>query len=918
MCDKSFEILTIKPKRTKSIRSIATNELDRFDDIFTPFGTLKPITHSDKNEGSLTLKNVWDYFFGRFIQGFKAEMKDGMVKILEFINSTKNTAVSQELPLVAALSGSNSGDHVITLSILEEFLNISGVKYTIFLDHEKLGFEGLTPSRIIETIWLNIKQRFLGSIIQESSIGSTYKIINSTNNFAVAVYQEASSSSNKENTENTVNRDVKKRKSHKSCSKKNCNPNDENHLFLGEFNHSNKWLKNRSVSIDSEISNSSAYSNSVSKQKGLNAARGLKLIGSLYKTRKKNEILRPIILIIPTCETFSPGQLGQLIEMLFQMRSSYNIPFIVVLGISSNLVFVQQILGQAILKNLDYLSIQLIDSKKCFYKTIINSLIYIDDMYGLFSSSDGISNQGFRDLEVNSEFLDDSNDTFLLFPVISVKSLKLIKENFFQHNFSLLSSLRNVFLLIQIYFTNNKFEFLYQPIKMTSFDKIKENKELREKIEAKYSVKRRRMFSKNNYYDIFMKELINLKARIFSLSLAMSIINIILIDLFNFLDNNERLNIIIEWMEVIEKNNKPKLDDMIKNFAKNIINNENVLTKNIIFDKIEGLFKGLLKKNNRRLNFIYSFAEMTAWNSETLERNILGLFRVHLSENMDKMSDNLLLPFVYTSFNQGYKSTECLLEEIIKPNYGFEIVREFGKLDEPKNALIDYSIIYNIYLAIKGHKINLFKLFVLFCNAKANIIKTQESETMKGRMPLITHNEKMDSNNLPSEYKYIFDKFITIINTFQLIGLINLPQKNIFRKENTGVKESQLTKVENYFESVLGNINAHKLYWGADSLIPSDRNGLKCTREHTNDSQCELKKNDKVEDIDCKKESKNPNSTTKDSTKHVSKNRLEAVRMRAAELNQKIIQKFKEKKLSKRFNSAIRLKELRYSKKCEL
>ncbi|OII73087.1 uncharacterized protein cubi_02318 [Cryptosporidium ubiquitum] len=944
---KPFDISTFKYRKestNKQANSIKTNT----NDIFTPFGVLRSFS-SRKDDYDLTFKKSWNLFFKKFLNNIRLEMSNGMSKILENISSLVDDGINYELHVIGALSGSNNCDHVITFNVLQEFLNCSGQPYTILLDHEKIGVEGLSISKLLETIWYIIKSTFLDLLIEEIKIIDSCKEYDYENGSLIlnSMNLKDSKADCEEKLVNRVKRNKRKCKTENSVVKE-IQLDLQNRIINFQFTQTDNIYKLpsiQSIQMNSKASRFSLSNNNHS-QKYLNINKGLKVVGSIFRIKKKNNLnIKPIIILIPSSECFSPGQLGQLLEMLSQIKETYKIPFKIVLGISTSTLYVQRIIGQTVFNRLKFVSVKLLDSKKVFFQSIINSLLYLDD----FDSNILLKGNSVKSQESNSENLVELNyfysssitnsETELFsFPLISTACIKHIKDNFFQYDYSLTSSLKTVFIVFQFYFTNNKYDFFFhqfKEIKMEGFDE-----DIIDKLKLKYQINKSKLLPEidNDLKEATITELSQLQLNLKLVALGISILNIIFYDALNIFDINERYNLIIEWLEIIEKNRIEELIKKINSLTCDIKSIENsTLNKNSVFSKINKITELFLTKNKslfEKKNQI--LGNKVLWDIKTFEFNISKLFipSFDRSKFSGYITDNVFHSLIYVNFNVSFEHLDYFLDEMLTPNFITNIIDDFNQTDDNENISDDFSIIYKIYSANKGNKINLFKFFATFCNKiNGDLNKCYNISVSKNQLEKI-NNEQTRINCLPDQYKNLFIRFVRVINTFQIIGLLYLPLKNtkveqdIFRTNSDNNKDPEkkyqcLNKhLDQYFKFALSNIYAHKLYWGNDMAISDIR-----TIDKRNKPETHLFDNEEFKLLDFAIDTNKINSNIKYKRKsicsnfidepskniNIKKSKLEVLKLRAAESNQKKIIEFKGIKMQKAINSANKIKNLRNS-----
>ncbi|KAH8584246.1 ATP cone domain [Cryptosporidium sp. chipmunk genotype I] len=946
MQHKPFDISVIKFRKESTRKLVNSIKTDK-NDIFTPFGAIRPFTYC-KNDVNLSLNKSWNFFFTKFLNNFRLEMNDGMIKILENINSLVDQDKNYELTVIGALSGSNNCDHVITFNLLKEFLNSSGQPYTIFLEHEKIGVEGLNISKLLETIWHNIKYKFLDLIIDENKTIESYKEYDCKNDSSnrITINLNDSKAVNDEKLADRVKKNKRKCNIEYSGVK-------ETHLDLkqkiinshSKADGSYKRLSIQSISTSFE-SSKLPLSNCNSIQKSINMIKGLKFIGSMFKMRKKNNLnIKPIIILIPSSECLAPGQLGQLLEIISQIKETYKIAFTIILGISTNILYAQHIIGQTILNRLKFISVKLLDSKKAFFQSIINSLLYLDGFASNIMLKDDFVK--FKDLksenhlELNnlcSDAIIDSKSELFSFPIISSACIRQIKDNFFQYDYSITSSLKTIFIIFQLHFTNNNFDFFSQQISEINTQEFSEH--IIDKLKLKYQIDENKLTETIKLREAAITEISQLRLNLNSTALGLCIINIILLDILNIFDINERYNLIIEWLEIIEKNRKEGLIKKISNLAHDIKTaNKAVLDTNLVFTKINNFTGIFLIRNNSLLKTgNQTFNNELPWNIENFEYNISKLFipSFDKSKPTKHISDNIFHSFIYADTEAFSNQMDYFLEETLTPDFTSKIINELNQSGS-ENISDDFSTIYKIFSLNNGNKINLFKLFATFCKKTVGDFNKYCNVTVSKNKPEQINNGKLEINYLPDQYKDLFIRFIRVINTFQFIGLLHLPLKNTkfeqdvfkinFDNASDIEKKHQSSNefIDHYFRFTLGNIYAHKLYWGDNISISSmgTPNKLYYSESENysfNDEKLKPPNSTKnIIEINSKTKNKRKLICSNDSfdesikNRNIKKNKLEILKLRAAESNQKKIIEFKGIKIQRAINSANKIKNLRRS-----
>ncbi|CUV06619.1 unnamed protein product [Cryptosporidium hominis] len=941
MKDKPFDISVIE-YRKENIKFSNSKKTDK-SNIFTPFGAVRPFTYC-KNDFNLSFNKSWNLFFSKFLNGFRLEMSDGMVKILENIDSLVDHDINYELTVIGALSGSNNCDHLITFNVLEELLNSSGQPYTIFLDHEKIGMEGLNVSKLLETIWNSIKDKFLDLLIEENNFIDFQKGYDYENDSLAG--KSTHLNKLKENDEKLADR-VKR-------NKRKCNIEHsgikENHLDLNKkivISYSSKVAsKNKCLPIQTipVNFNSSKFSlsNGNSNQKYINIIKGLKFIGSIFKMRKKNNLnIKPIIILIPSSECLAPGQLGQLLEIISQIKETYKITFTIILGISTNILYAQRIIGQAIMNRLKFISVKLLDSKMAFFQSIINPLLHLDEFTSrIFLKGNFVK---FKELipgnnfELNdpSNTITDSESELFSFPLLSSACIRHIKDNFFQYDYSITSSLKTIFIIFQLHFTDNHFDFLFQRKEEISIQDL--SKEIIDQLKLKYQINEESFLSGIKLREAAIVEISLLKLNLKSITLGLCIINIILSDMLNIFDINERYNLIIEWLEILEKNRRKELTRKIGNLTREIkgINNF-TLNTNTAFTKINNITEIFLTRNKSFYEIKnQAFIELP-WNIKTFECNISKLL-IHSfdgSQLSEHISDNVFRIFIYSNIKTFSNQMDYFLEEILTPNFIPKIINELDQTCDNENVFDDFSAIYKIYTLNNGNKINLFKLFSTFCKQiMDNSNKYCNISDSKNKLEK-TNKVRLEINCPFDQYKDLFGRFIQVMNTFQFIGLLHLPQKNTkFEQDvfqinfdlNYFEEKHQSSKkyLDQYFRFILGNLYAHKLFWGNNvpisCMITNDKVNNDDSKTYlSNDEKFKPPNlNDNTNKINSKTKHNrkliSPDANGKSVNKSIKKNKLEVLKLRAAESNQRKIIEFKGIKIQRAINSANKIKNLRNS-----
>lgn len=941
MQDKPFDISVIE-YRKENIKFSNSKKTDK-SNIFTPFGAVRPFTYC-KNDFNLSFNKSWNLFFSKFLNGFRLEMSDGMVKILESIDSLVDHDVNYELTVIGALSGSNNCDHLITFNVLEELLNSSGQPYTIFLDHEKIGIEGLNVSKLLETIWNSIKDKFLDLLIEENNFIDSQK----------GYDYENDSLAGKSTYLNKLKKNDEKLADRVKRNKRKCNIEHsgikETHFDLNKkivFSDSskveskNKWLPIQTIPFNFDSSKFS-LSNGNSNQKYINIIKGLKFIGSIFKMRKKNNLnIKPIIILIPSSECLAPGQLGQLLEIISQIKETYKITFTIILGISTNILYAQRIVGQAIMNRLKFISVKLLDSKMAFFQSIINPLLHLDDFTSrIFLKGNFVKFKELipgNNLELNdpSNAITDSESELFSFPLLSSACIRHIKDNFFQYDYSITSSLKTIFIIFQLHFTDNHFDFLFQRKEEISIQDL--SKQIIDQLKLKYQINEESFLSGIKLREAAIVEISLLKLNLKSIALGLCIINTILSDMLNIFDINERYNLIIEWLEVLERNRRKELTKKIGNLTREIKGINNVaLDKNIVFTKINNITEIFLTRNKSFYEIKnQAFIELP-WNIKTFECNISKLFIHSFDESQlsEHISDNVFRIFIYSNIKTFSNQMDYFLEEILTPNFIPKIINELDQTCDNENIFDDFSAIYKIYTLNNGNKINLFKLFSTFCKQIMDSSNKYCNKSDSKNKLEKTNKVRLEINCLPDQYKDLFSRFIRVMNTLQFIGLLYLPQKNTkFEQDvfqinfdlNDSEEKHQSSKkyLDKYFRFTLGNLYAHKLFWGNNipisCMITNDKVNIDDTKTYLSNDEKFKPPNlsDNINKINSKTKYNrkliSPDANDKSVNKNIKKNRLEVLKLRAAESNQRKIIEFKGIKIQRAINSANRIKNSRNS-----
>lgn len=939
MYNKPFYISTIKDK--KKSRTVDYIKAEN-NGILTPFGVVKPILYRENNYSS-TFNKTWNFFFSKFLDSLKLEMNSGMTEIIENISSFIDV-INYELPVIGAFSGSNNSDHIITFNILEEFLNCSGQKYTIFLDHEKIGLEGLTISKILENIWFSIKNKCLDLLIRETKTNSLHEFISERDTqTGIPTGANASKSGSSEKIVNKMKRT--KRKCSTDRSKINCTQLDlkENDFHHAQADNLCKWLKIQSTLTNSQISK--FYLSNNNNQKHVSIIQGLKLVSSIFKTGRKNNLnIKPIIILFPSSECLAPGQLGQFLEIISQIKETYKIPFITILGISSNILYSQQIIGQTVLSKLKLVSVKLLDSKKVFFRSVINSLLYLDDFTSniffkgdLAAIKDMIFKTSLGSDDSGSNSINHSDTECFPFPLLSAACIKQIKDIFFQHNYSLTFSLKTIFVIFQLYFSNNSYDFFFQKIKEINLEDLAMNEHVLDRLKVKYQIDKNKLSQINNELEeAALSELNQLKLNLDVINLGLCIINIIYSDFLNIFDLNERYNLIFEWLEVIEKNSMKELTKKISNLTFTMKNAR--LNAKPIFSKINDVTNIFMIRNGSLIRVRNQiFEKELVWNINTFEANLFRLFTPSFDDSKlsGYISDNVFHSLIHVHMNNDFGHLDYFLDEVLTPNFISNIINEFEK--DNHDISDDFSLIYKIYNANKGNKINMFKLFTTFCNEVIDdFSKCSDTFTSINKVEEV-NNVKLGVNFLPDQYNNLFGRFVRVINTFQFIGLIYLPlkntkgeQENVFQtniddfKGNKSNDKYPTKYLDHYFKFILSNTYAHKLYWGNNMPIIDMR---KCDNTHEDAPKCHTFNDEKIKPPNSN-ENTNPieykakykrktlnysNTDGSDNDGSFKKRRLEVLKLRAAELNQKKIIEFKGIRVQKTISSVDKLNKLRCS-----
>ncbi|KAJ1611490.1 hypothetical protein OJ252_1521 [Cryptosporidium canis] len=929
MYDKPFYISTIQGGEKNKFPDSTISD-DR--DTLTFLGNVRPNVFNN-NDNSSTFNQAWNFFISKFLNGLKLEMSNGLNKILENIASLIYQDIDYELPIIEALSGSSNTDHFIIFNTLEEFLHSHGHKYTVFLDHEKIGLEGLTISKILDNVWLSIKNRFLNLPIEEINNVSSGEL-DFENDIPTRISKNTSTLSKRKDRKIIDRVDVVTEKCCGYKFKANSAPLEiESHEFYIQSSHR---LLNLKVELSHDKTPRPHLSKNNNTHRGLNITKGFKLLGSIFKAAKKYHLnFNPIIILFPSVECLAPGQLGQFLEIMSQLKETYKVPFVIILGISSNILYTQHVIGQSNWNKMKFVSVNLIDSKKVFFRSIINSLLCLDDftsnflLKGGFKALEDMDLQETLELNGSSDDIENSEPDAFPFKILSTECIIQLKDHFFQYDCCLTFSLKTIFVMLQLYLKNNSLDIFFRTSTDINPENLVKNKYLFDQLKLKYQINKKKL---PDLYDGLkegaLAELDELRSNINIINLGLCILNITFLELLNMFDLNERYNLIFEWVEAIEKNDMHQLKKKISNLALTI---KNIKPNTSIFSKMNNITEIFFIRNMKSFKEKSQILGMKfVWNINTFESNIHRLFasRFDSPTSPGYILDNIFHSFINARTNTIRKQLDYHLDEMLMPNFiqntiDCNINNEYSISD-------DFSLVYKIYCANKGSKINLFKLFATFCS------KVIDNFNQNSAIPTDSRkHEEIDDKRLldflPDPYNNLFCRFVRVINTFQLIGLLYLPQRNtkneqenIFRMNSNRSKghsmenEYSIKYADHHLKLLLNNIYAHKLYWG-NSIEASE---MFCnTREVTPESHIF-----NIENIELSKSSTNTNITSNNKCRNSApcvkadnlnnirkskKTKLEILKLRAAELNQKKIATFKSVRAQRAVNSADKIRNLR-------
>ncbi|KAH8739302.1 hypothetical protein FG386_000274 [Cryptosporidium ryanae] len=933
MEEKPFEVFNIETTLNSKWRVSKENAEISNDFIFTPFGILRPLVLCNNHILNQNFRLSWEYFFLRFTSKIKDEMRNGLFEILSTIKSSEDSTGSNELPVIGALSGTNITDHSIVFGILEDFLNNSNGISTITLEHEEIGIDGLNLSKIIDTIWIKIINKY----VEKHNSGSDFRNKLGTKDYLNSLFDKKINSdfiSDKKNTSSSS------KKRSKILTKRNSNSNvltDDN-----KFNFSN-YLKTlsfyqeyESFQEPSKSDDFNSLFNSIFslKQKDINdASRGFKILGDIYNNIiRKEQNYNPIVLLLPGAEYFPSCQLYQLLDVIYSLRETYRIPFVVILGISTNIAHIKRIIGQISMKRLKVITPRLLDSRTVFFKSILNQLIveveYIVPDFNSINKNSNVNNLSNIFLN-SSSFLKDIQLT----PFISSVSLRQIKDNFFQQDLCLSSSIRTIFLIFQDYFSSEELTFLIQPIDKIIQDRLS----VKSKVLNDDSENVRIVRKSKKVQDIFKNELIDFRDTILKIRLGIYFINIIIIEL-DLNSINDRYNQLINWLELIECCKVFDIEKKIKLFEeriRGIVDFEKKLKP--IFKKMNIIVEVLFSKHKfeRKKN---TSSELFNWTMETFRKNLSKLFIYKNSNSYDTLKyGNKFIFNLFDSLNHFNRSYDIYIDKLINPVYLFDTFEKLINLNYEQNTFIDYFAVYQLLKSIKDQNINLYDLLILFFNFITDN-RARHIHSMKTNEEILKENftfvNKCTGFSFSKQERYLIERYMTILSTFQLIGIISIYKK--MGKRSVHIKDESrnfedikyLNRKNNnnksffdVFKYMFDDIYARKIHWSfletydsnkvfdKKDRLDSDQSNmeeidLECdittkNRKHSKSDIISIEKIDKVSKKDLNIKNSNNKRT------------LETVKRRAAEINLKQISKFRGIIKQKTVNSANIVKELR-------
>ncbi|KAH7650251.1 hypothetical protein FG379_002933 [Cryptosporidium bovis] len=943
MNEKSFEVFNIETILRSKWVDYEKNMNTSNDFIITPSGILRPLVIFNGLVHSKNFKLSWEYFFFKFISKIKEEMKNGLLEILSTINSSEESSGSNELPVVVALSGTNVTDHSILFGILDEFLSSSNGTTTITLDHEEIGIDGLNLSKIIDTIWNKIKKKYLGRHNNISNSKAKLGIKYNINNFL-----KINSLFEGERTDISIPDENETLNTFKQREKRSVTKRD-NVNILTEYNNicSSNYLKSLDFYDNYRLFNKQSRSDLFDpltnpifniKHKDLSdASKGFKILEDIYSKRTKSELkYGSIVLLLPGAECFSPGQLYRLLEVTCSLRESYKIPFVVILGVSTNIIYIQQIIDQITMKRLKVTTTRLLDSRKVFFKSILDQLIVGID--NIFPDVDFIGKKpDFSDLlDTSSTNKNCISKGIQLIPFLPSATLRQIKDNFFQQDFCLSSTIRTIFLIFQDYFSNNELGVLTQKVGEISQNEISATSTEIETMDYNNSQIMNIRRKRKNVKDTLKNELCDFKDTVLKIRLGVYFINIVFIEL-DLSNINERYNQLINLLELIERREISSIDRKLMLFQERIKGVDDFEKRmESIFIKINTII-GILFTKQEYIERKSIPSELFDWRIETFRRNLYTLLTYDTESNPDTLNyKNKLIFKPLTRLDHYNGLQDIYIDESVNPVYLFDTFKKLIQLNYEKNAFVDYVVIYQLLESFKGQSISLYDLSIQFFRA---IYEIKSESTYSGKINIdmlrgkFNFINKLSGISFSEKERYLIERYISVISTFQLIGIISI-YRRIFKRsicvknecssikniDSLNCQQNSTNTFSGVFRHIFEDIYARKIHWGfleayidnrvcalRDKLDSDQSNIEKIDSER--DDTMRNKKYKKIEVTSIDKIKKNRKGT--DLMKGSKNKSLETIKQRAAEINMEKINRFRGLIKQKTVNSASVIKELR-------
>ncbi|EEA06304.1 uncharacterized protein CMU_007950 [Cryptosporidium muris RN66] len=867
--EDSYEIIC--PNNENLNFSTEDNELEE-SATYTPFGVVRPAYENNYITPCKNLKISWDNFFFSFLENMKSHMKSGLLDILYNIESkAHDSCLFSGLQTIAVLAGTSVSDHTLTFSIIEDFLNSSEKTISIMIDQDKTCLENFTISSILDSIWAQIKYKYWDTLTEslnwnETNIyGTENTLINDFQNdrFDMNCKKRVKADSIVETVKNSSRKCSKK----KLCAlyledKKLCSDHTD-YWDTESLNEHCSWLSSRQ----------GLFSKIRDRKLTLTASTsyGFKIIGNLYgNRRKKNLKILPITILLPRGECLAPGLLGQLLELLSYVRESYKIPFVATIGVTSSITFIQHVIGANIMPKLQLVAIQLLNSKKLFYNSILRPLVFglqgilpeIEDAThenrALYFDDSGYISTKTNSTEVSpikgSSFIEMSNKNFA-YPILCSSSLLYLKDSFFQNHYSLINALKMVYLVFQRFFSTSQYRFLFNILEERFGEEsfqlfLKEKLNFLAKVQQKCSEKKRgqrlstKVHDKHELKTEMLRQYRLGKIAFLKLKIGLRILDILYQNFMNILDTNDRFNYILNWLSLLESAEIVKIKAKINEFSIEI--QRNINTSTTLCSETATLSH--IKQLTETFNFFFELTFQKETKIQLLEqkfRNIENiLLELFLPEKI-YLFDNPLIETIST-VNFTAPPIDIQLENLMSPIYVKPLLQKLTNCSDDRQAnsnLDDNAIIYRLYEVTPGYKINLFYWFIAFCEqvmSKNSYSKLDVKISDKPKTNIKSTNLEIkdkiwsisaitETEEIPIQYQLLLHRFIIAIGTICFLGLILIPNRSNVNNKSEFINSSDLdtldtldslenkklnNKLTNIIKKLFGAIYAHKLQWG--------------------------------------------------------------------------------------------------------